>query len=133
MRLSDEPGLPFRHASPQQQASEHRHQRERKNKRASERKDYRQRHRAEHLSLDTLKRENRQINDDDYTDREKDRAEDLASGFEDDAFHLVVAQLRPVVRVAAAFREMTHDVLDHHDRAVHDEAKIYRAETHQVP
>jgi len=61
----------------------------------------------------------------------EDRAKGFAAGRANQVNHVGVAQ-SPIVP-APEFRDMPHDVLDHHDRAVDDQSEVDRTEAHQVP
>ncbi|OQC39631.1 MAG: hypothetical protein BWX64_01605 [Acidobacteria bacterium ADurb.Bin051] len=120
----EEPRLALRRL-PHQQAREHRHQGERRHQRGREREDHRERHRPEHLPLHPAQREDRQVDEDDDADRDDHRAGDLV-GRRADLLQVRDAGLPPPLV------ERADDVLDHHHRAVDDEAEVDRPEAHQV-
>ncbi len=68
----------------QQQAGQHRHQRQRQDHRADQGEDDRQRHRPEQLAFDAFEREDRQVDDHDDQLAEHRRLADLDGGVADD-------------------------------------------------
>src|SRR6202022_3597129 len=65
---SDDAAVPFGDRLAKEERSEHRHERERQHERCDQREHYRQRHWAEHLALDALQAEDRQIDQRDDRD-----------------------------------------------------------------
>ena len=100
----------------QQQAGQHRHQRQRQDHRAGQGEDDRQRHRPEQLALDPFQGQDRQVDDHDDQFAEQGRLADLDGGVAD---HVELGLLRQV-----AVGEVADAVLDHDHRAVHDQAEV---------
>ena len=61
------------HRAAQREGGQHRHQRQGQHQRADQGEDHGQRHRPEHLALDPLQGEDRQVDDDDDGDAEQHR------------------------------------------------------------
>ncbi|MET3785105.1 hypothetical protein ABIC24_002732 [Methylobacterium radiotolerans] len=101
---------------------ERRHQRHGDDERARQGQDHGQRHRHEHLAGHALQREDRHVDQDDDRHREHHGLGHLGGGVAD--------QVRG--RAVRALAAGAQDVLDHHHRAVDDQAEIDGAEAHQV-
>ena len=86
-------------------------------------------HRREVFSLDAGQRENREEDDQDDDHGEGCRTHHVAGASDDLFVHLLVGELPSEVLAAVQVGENT---LDDHDRAVHDDAEVDGAETHQV-
>ncbi len=115
---------PFARSVPVDIAGQHWNQEHRKQQRSKERKCHRPRHRPEQAPLDPLQGEDRHIRGDDDGDRVEDWPRDLARR----APNAVLGG--EILRIWEA--QEAKDVLDHHDRAVHDHPEIERAERQQV-
>ena len=76
--------LPLFGVLPERQRRQDGHQRQRENQGADQREDDRERHRPEHLSLDTLERQDGQVDDDDDQHGKEDRPRDLLARLPDD-------------------------------------------------
>ncbi len=66
----------------EEKGAKHRHEGERKDERAEQRERNREGERAEHLSLESFQREERQKDDDDDENAEDDRTADFLRGVE---------------------------------------------------
>ena len=100
--------------------AKHRQERQRDDQGADQREDHRVGHRREELARRPLKNVDRQEGRDDHRDGIENRAVHFGGGVRND-FHdlewLAVARGDPAV-----------DVLHHHYRAVHQDAKVHRAD-----
>ncbi len=83
-----------------------------------------ERHRLEHLSFDAAEEEDGNVHEKDDQDAEEDRSRDFRAGLADRA-----PASSPGSRLR---RQPPEDVFHHDDRAVHDQAEVDGAETHQV-
>ena len=107
----------------QPERGQHGHQRQRQDHRARQGEDDRQRHRPEQLPLDPLERQDRQVDDHDDQLAEHRRLADLDGRVADDV------ELLPA---GAVVGQVPDAVLDHHDRAIDDQAEVDRAQAHQA-
>ena len=57
----------------------------------------------------------------------------LATSFAERSLDGSLAGIQSSSQSALTLAEMTHDVFHHHDSTINDEAKVYRAEAHEVP
>ena len=74
IRLANEPGLGML-SGPHEKRGEHRHQGKCQHQRSDQRENNRQSHGSKHLAFNAFKREDRQINDNDDSDRKEDRSQ----------------------------------------------------------
>src|SRR5438874_9593416 len=83
-----------------------------------------------HFSFDPGEGENRDVNDRDDDDAEKHRVGDLFTRRKHHLASLLAVESAPEFVLPNS--ELTHHVLNNHNRAVDDESEIDRAQAHQV-
>ena len=109
-------GIPVMRNLLEKNRAQHRHERERKDERAEQRKCDRERQRREHLSLEPFQREQRQEDDDDNENSEDHRPADFL-GCVEHGFRFTRALM-----LFGPLGQMAMDVFHHHDRAVRHHA-----------
>ena len=124
---------PFKHANQQRlglfdvlgqkQTRQHGHQCQRKNHRTGERHDDGKRHRAKQFSFDALKRQDWQVDNHD---------DQLAKHRRFANFHRRLANDFKATLAVLVVCQVTHTVLDHHDRTIDDQAEVDRPQTQQA-
>ena len=112
------------HALRRPNSAQHGNHGERQQQRADQREDRRVGHWLGTASRRTRERVDRKKSGDDHRSRVHDRTIDLRRRVED---HVANA-----VRRAVSPRELAVDVLDHHDRAIDEDAEVDRADRQQV-
>ena len=115
---------PLAHAFAEGPRTKHRQQGQRDDQRADQREDHRVGHRREEFARRPRENVDRQEARDDHRDGVEDRAVHFGGGVRDD-FH-------DLERLAVARGDLAEDVLHHHHRAVHQDAKVHRADGKQV-
>lgn len=117
-------GVRLRRAHAKEHRCERRHEQQRDRERSGQREHDREGHRTEHLPLDTLQREDRDVDDDDDAYGECDRSRDLEGGVPD--------HIHPRAACVLPHAEMANEVLDHDHAAVDDQAEIDGPQAHEV-
>ena len=115
--------LPVDTAELEQEGGDHRNAGQGEDERAEERRADRDGHRPEHLSLESLQRQDRQIDGDDDEHPEEHGTGDL---------HRRAPNERDPPAAFPGGGPAPHEALHHHHGAVHDETEVDGAEGHQV-
>ena len=114
------------HAFSQHGHAEERDEGHREQKGADEGRDNGVRHRGEDSALLALQGEDREVGDDDDEHREQGGPTNLRGRFQNGPLHgLGKLMLGP-------FAELSEDVLDHDDGAVHDDAEVHRPQGEKI-
>ena len=115
----------------QQRQRRRRHEHQRQHQRSEHGADHGERHRLEHPAFHAFEREDRDVHRHDDRDAEQDRAAHLDRGITEE--RVAVRRASHVVPgVTLGLLEPVHEVLHHHDRAVHDQPEVERAKRHLV-
>src|SRR5438105_9395978 len=106
---------------PQQERTEHGHEREGKNERAAQREHHGQRHRMKHFPFDAREREKRNIDDRDDDDAKEHRRADLLAGSENGPHPFLTGKWAS--KLVLFLADLANDVFDDDDRTINDETE----------